>query len=279
MPMMRLRCGVLATALVAALAAPAPVVAQDQTLADIRQELSGLYITIQSLRNELTATGTLTTGIAGATPLDRLNLIEMELQRLTSKTEELEFRINRITVDGTNRIGDLEFRICELESACDIGSLGSTPSLGGVDSASVVPTPQAPLENTGPALAANEQADFARAQEALAEGDFRGAANQFAAFVQTYPGGPLSAEALFLRGEALEALGDTSEAARAYLDSFSGDPASPVAPDALFKLGRSLGTLGQTADACVTLNEVLIRYPSASAVLEAQSTMRNLGCQ
>jgi hypothetical protein len=123
--------------------------AQDsQTLADIRQELSGLYITIQSLRNELTATGTLTTGAPGATPLDRLNLIEMELQRLTSRTEELEFRINRITVDGTNRLGDLEFRICEMDPGCDIGSLGSTPSLGGVDSASVVPTPQTPTLRT-----------------------------------------------------------------------------------------------------------------------------------
>ncbi|MCC5974081.1 MAG: tol-pal system protein YbgF [Rubellimicrobium sp.] len=252
--------------------------AQDQTLADIRQELSGLYITIQSLRNELTATGTLTTGVPGATPLDRLNLIEMELQRLTSRTEELEFRINRITVDGTNRLGDLEFRICEMDPGCDIGSLGSTPSLGGVDNVSVVPTPDLPTTSTGPALAANEQADFARAQEALAQGDFRSAADQFAAFVQTYPGGPLSAEALFLRGQALEAMGEISEAARAYLDSFSGDPGAVIAPDALVRLGMALGTLGQRSDACVTLNEVMVRYPSAAAVGIAREAMSSLGC-
>lgn len=277
--MARFSLGVLAVMLVAGLSAPLPARAQDQTLADIRQELSGLYITIQSLRSELTATGALTTGIAGNTPLDRLNAIEIELQRLTSKTEELEFRVNRITVDGTNRIGDLEFRLCEVTPGCDIGALGATPSLGGVDSAAVVPTPQNPTENSGPALAANEQSDFTRAQEALASGDFRSAADQFAAFVQTYPGGPLSAEALYLRGEALESLGDVSGAARAYLDSFSGDPDGTVAPDALFKLGVSLGGLGQTTDACVTLNEVLVRFPSAPAVLESQSAMRNLGCQ
>ena len=119
------------------------------------------------------------------------------MQALTSKTEELEFRINRITVDGTNRIGDLEFRICEMEEGCDIGVLGDTPTLGGVDNGAGVPDPvvstPAPIGN----LAVNEQADFERAQAALQAGDFRAAADQFAAFGTTYQGSPLSADALF----------------------------------------------------------------------------------
>jgi len=68
-------------------------------------------VTVSCLRTQLSTTGGLTAGIAGNTPLDRLNAIEAELQRLTAKTEEVEFRVNRITVDGTNRIGDLEFRL------------------------------------------------------------------------------------------------------------------------------------------------------------------------
>ena len=102
----------LTLACVLALAAPSASFAQGETLADIRQQLSVLYVEIQKLRGELSTTGELTTGVAGNTPLDRLNAIEEQLQRLTSKSEELEFRINRITVDGTNRIGDLEFRLC-----------------------------------------------------------------------------------------------------------------------------------------------------------------------
>jgi len=270
---------ILALGLGLCLMAPVTAQAQDQTLADIRQQLSVLYVEIQQLRTQLSTTGGLTEGPVGNTPLERLNQIEGELQRLTSKTEELEFRINRITVDGTNRIGDLEFRICEIEEGCDIGLLGDTPSLGGVDSASVVPLPQQPPETGGPALAIGEQADFERAQEALATGDFRSAADRFAAFVQTYPGGPLSAQALYLRGEALEQLGDISNAARAYLDSFTTNPNGPEAPDALLKLGTSLAGLGQTQDACVTLAEVGVRFPSAPALLQAQATMRNLGCQ
>ena len=260
------------------LAAPGSAFAQDQTLADIRQQLSVLYVDIQRLRTELSTTGALTTGVVGNTPLDRLNSIESELQRLTSKTEELEFRINRLTVDGTNRIGDLEFRLCELEEGCDIGQLGETPSLGGVDVAANVPTADPATDPNGPALAVGEQADLARAQEALASGDFRSAADILAPFAETYPGSPVAAEAAYIRGEALDGLGQTTDAARAYLESFSTDATGPRAAEALFKLGVALGALNQTQDACLTLGEVNTRFPGNPTVSDAQAAMQSLGC-
>lgn len=266
-------------ALIAALAWVAPAAyAQDQSLADIRQQLTVLYVDIQNLRTELSTTGGLTQGTAGNTPLDRLNAIEAQLQRLTSKTEELEFRVNRITQDGTNRIGDLEFRLCELEEACDIATLGDTPSLGGVDNEANVPVATPALADTGPALAVGEADDYKRAQEALASGDFRSAADQLAAFGATYPGSPIAADAALLRGEALENLGEMTEAARAYLSAFSTNPTGGKAPDALFKLGASLGTLGQTQDACVTLGEVGVRFPSSPVVADARAAMQGFGC-
>lgn len=266
-------------ALVAALIWAAPVAfAQDQSLADIRQQLTALYVEIQKLRSELSTTGGLTQGVAGNTPLDRLNGIEAELQRLTSKTEELEFRVNRITRDGTNRIGDLEFRLCELEAGCDIATLGDTPSLGGVDNEASVPTAQTAPADKGPTLAVGEADDYKRAQEALASGDFRRAADQLAAFGATYPGSPIAADAEMLRGEALENLGEMTEAARAFLAAFSSNPTGQRAPDALFKLGVSLSVLGQTQDACVTLGEVAVRFPSSPAVGDANAAMAELGC-
>ncbi len=258
---------------------PAAAQTRAETLADIRQQLSSLYVDIQSLRSELTTSGGLTSGIAGSTPLDRMNTIEAELQRLTLKTEELEFRINRITVDGTNRIGDLEFRLCELEEGCDISLLGDTPSLGGIDNSAVVPVPAPPPATGGPSLAVGEQADFDRASAAFNAGEFRAAADQFGTFVQTYPGGPLTARASFMRGEALESLGDIPNAARAYLESFSNDQTGPVAPDALFKLGMALALLGQNQDACITLSEVGIRFPGNEAEADARSAMQSLACQ
>jgi len=254
--------------------------ADPQTLADIRAQIAALSGDIEGLRGELSASGQLTTGVAGNTPLERLNAIEAELQRLTSKTEELEFRINRITTDGTNRLGDLEFRVCELEEGCDVGALGNAPALGGVDNATVVPTPAAPAAPTatGPDLAVNEEADFERAEGALAQSDFRGAADGFAAFVEAYPGSPLTARAQLGRGQALDGLGDVSNAARAYLDSFSTAPNGEFAADALLGLGRNLGKLGQVPDACVTLGEIATRFPASPLVLDAQAEMRSLGC-
>lgn len=271
--------GIRILVLALVLAGPSAVLAQDTTLADLRQELSTLYIDIQNLKSELTASGGLTQGTVGNTPLERLNSIEARLQALTSTTEELEFRINRITVDGTNRIGDLEFRICELEEGCDINALGDTPSLGGVDNGAEVVDPAAVNPPAAGDFAINEQADFERAQAALAAGDFRSALDQLATFGTAYPGSPLTPDALYVKGQAFEMGGEVSNAARAYLESFSAAPNGQIAPDALFKLGQSLGQLGQTADACVTLTEVGTRFPGAPAVLEAQAVMRNLGCQ
>jgi tol-pal system protein YbgF len=255
-----------------------PAMAQDATLADIRQQLAALYQDISALQAQLDTSPQAVIEIGGPTAADRLRQINDLVLALSAKTEELEFRINRITVDGTNRIGDLEFRICELEPGCDIGALGDTPTLGGVDSGAQVPVAADPSPGIGPQLAVGEQADFDRAQAALTGGDFQTAVNVLTAFTQTYPGSPLTGQVLYLRGQALEGLGQTSDAARSYLDSFSGDPSGPVAADALYKLGVMLGQLGQVPDACVTLNEVLVRFPGNPAALEAQTARAGLAC-
>ncbi|MFL4470476.1 tetratricopeptide repeat protein [Tateyamaria armeniaca] len=260
-------------------AAPRTALAQDPaTLADIRQELTVLYVEVQRLKRELSTTGGTGTSVGTGDTFDRIAAIESELQRLTGKSEELEFRIGRVIEDGTNRIGDLEFRLCELESGCDISALGDTPTLGGGAAPGVPAVAPAPTTQPATQLAANEQADFERAQEALAARDFRAAADQFEAFNQTYPGGPLAIEATLRRGEALEGLGDVREGARAYLSAFTLDQQGPLAAEALYRLGNALGRLGQSSEACVTLGEVGVRFPGAAAVTDAEAAMRNLGC-
>ncbi|SNR25316.1 tol-pal system protein YbgF [Puniceibacterium sediminis] len=278
---MRLTAMILAFSLTAG-AVPAQ---QAETLADIRQDLSVLYVELQRLRTELSTTGSSGMTVGGNT-IDRVNTIESALQALTSKTEEIEYRIGRVVEDGTNRIGDMEFRLCEIEPGCDVGKLGSTPRLGGGTAAVTGAAPAAPAPDTAALpssgsgeLALSEENDFRRAQEALAKSDFRGAADLFAAFRETYPGGPLEAAALLGQGKALEGNGDTRGAARAYLDAYSGYPQSEVAPESLFRLGKSLGQLGSTQEACVTLAEVASRYPGASVVADAQGQMTALGCQ
>lgn len=253
-----------------------PALAQEETLADIKAELSALMAEFTALKQELVTTGATGDGSAGGDALQRLDAIEAELVRMTAKTEAVELLVNRVVSDGTNRIGDLEFRLCEATPGCDVASLPDTPVLGGDPGVAPLETPVG--DGGGAELAMGEQADFDRAREVLATGDFRTAADLFATFTQSYTGGPLTQEAQFLRGEALSQLGETSNAARAYLEAFSGAPDGARAGDALLKLGQALGTLGQTSEACVTLGEVGVRFAGSQAAGNAQVAMQGLGC-
>jgi tol-pal system protein YbgF len=275
--MRRLVTAALAVALAMSINGPAAAQQKDETLADIRQELSVLYVELQRLKRELSTTGGVTAQPVANSVRERVNLMEDELARLAAKTEKLEKHINSIVKDGTNRLGDLEYRLVELEGG-DVSKLGENTTLGGaLDNADL--TAPAPDQTVpGPELAVDEQADFDRATAALDAGDNAKAAQLFTSFSETYPDGPLSSDAQFFRGEALLAQGDTANAARAYLESFSGAPDGERAPDALYKLGLTLGELGQVNEACVSLGEVAVRFPDSAAVAKAQTALQDLNC-
>lgn len=261
---------VVAAALVAT-----PVVAQDSGgLADIRQELSVLYRDIETLRRELTTTSVARPSLSGGGPLERIDAIERELRRLTGQTEALEIRIDTIVSDGTNRIGDLEFRVCELEPSCDIATYEYGSTLGGVAAPS--PTEPLPPQATPESLAVSEQADFTRAKDALDAENYAQASDLFSQFLNAYPNGPLSAEAQYFRGEALAQQEFWREAARSYLDAFSIAPDGPRAPESLLRLGVSLGELDQRDEACLTLSEVGARFPAAVTTVAAAEAERSL---
>ncbi|WP_299988394.1 tol-pal system protein YbgF [uncultured Ruegeria sp.] len=273
----------LAGLVLAAVVAVAGVAqAQDQqTLADIRQELTVLHVEIQRLKREFSTTGSPAPNLSGSSVLERVDAIEAELQRLTRQTEQLNQRVQNIVTDGTNRIGDLEFRLVELEGG-DLSTLGETSTLGGETQTDVAaapsPTPTQPSVTDLGELAVGEQEDFDTASQALADGDFETAANLFAQFDQSYPGSPLASQANLRRGQALKGVGDTREAARAFLASFTGDSEGPLAPEALFELGAALGQLGQTDQACITLGEVGVRFPTSAPAASATQEMAKLGC-
>ncbi|MFB9150903.1 tetratricopeptide repeat protein [Roseovarius ramblicola] len=276
---MRATLKALAAAL---LLAPVGAAAQnDGTLADIRQELAVLFVELQKLKRELSTTGGAAQPAGGGPLLDRVNAIEARLRDLTDQTEELEFRIARVASDGTNRLGDLEFRLCELEPGCDIAGLEPGDTLGGLAAETgggTAPVASDEGDTEGPQLAVGEREDFERAQAAFEAGEHAEAAKLLASFRSDYPGSPLAGQAGILRGRALEEDGQQSAAARAFLDTFSAAPDGAEAPRALYLLGRALGRLDQTEEACVTLGQVAARYPGAEAVAEADAEMARLGC-
>ncbi len=259
---------------------PGGLFAQDraQTLADIKAELAALNAEFTGLKQELVTSGAVNSGVAGGNALQRLDTIEAALMRLTAQTEQVELKVNRVVSDGTNRLGDLEFRVTELEGG-DIGALPPTQPLGGDAGAAPVVAPTATPAPAGAELAVGEQQSFDRAKGVLGQGDFRAAAQEFEAFAKAYPGSPLMQEAQILRGDALKQSGAMADAARSYLDAFSGKPDGAMAGDALVRLGTALGALGQAPEACVTLQEVGIRFPGSAAATEAQSALSGMACQ
>ncbi len=274
---------------------PLPALAQDkaQTLADVKAELAQLAAQFLTLKQELVTTGAATDGTAGGDALQRLDAIEAALSKLTAKTESVEQKVNAVVSDGTNRIGDIEFRVCELTKGCDPGSLPATPDLGAMAAGAAPAKPAKPAQGTaqtadttapaadatgGVELAVNEKAEFDRAKGVLDSGDFLGAADLFKTYAQSYPGGPLVPQADLYRGDALTQAADIANAARAYLDAFSANQSGALAGQALTKLGQSLGKLGQGPEACVTLAEVSKRFPGSIDETNARAAMAAQGC-
>ncbi|MBC6442453.1 MAG: tol-pal system protein YbgF [Rhodobacteraceae bacterium] len=265
-------------------AIPVVALAQDaETLADIRQELQFVYGEVFSLKRELSTTGNI--GLQGndktAPALQRIDALEAEIQRLTGLIEQKEFTIQSVVKDGTNRIGDLEFRLCQLEPGCDVTGLDRTMPIGGQVATGPAPdtasaTGSAETATTG--ATDSERASFEQAMATLEARDFVSAATQFESLIKNFPGGLLTGEAHYWRGVALAGDGNWQEAARAFLESYSGSPEGVKAPEALYRLGLSLRELGQTQEACLMFSEVPVRYPAAAIVPAANSRFSALGC-
>ncbi len=248
--------------LVISLGLPVQTLAQAKTVEDVRKDIISLSTLMQELRAELLSTGNSGVSQDSVGPiLQRLNNLEAELRTALGQIETLQFRINQIAEDGTRRIGDLEFRLTELEGG-DTSGQGTTPPLGGDSNTT---SGSETME-----LASDEQRSFDKATAAYDSGEYQAAAEMFGIFTTTYPGGPLTSEAQFRHGQSLAGLQDWGGAARLYLDAFSGAPDGPLAADALFELSVSLGALEQGEQACLTLNEIGTRYPDRLADMGAK---------
>ena len=82
----------------------------------------------EQLRDELVRRGS-AGGLPAdpATALTRLDQLEAELRRLTDRVDVLTNDVRRIVDDATNRVGDIEFRLTELEGG-DTGDRRRSPS-------------------------------------------------------------------------------------------------------------------------------------------------------
>jgi tol-pal system protein YbgF len=111
-------------------------------------------------------------------------------------------------------------------------------------------------------------------------GDYQKAEDNFADFIETYPGHTLQPNATFWYGESLFAQGDYTDAAGAFLRVYNDYPNSEKVPDSLLKLAMSLNELGQKGEACATFDKVVTEYPQASGAVRrmAVEEQAQAGC-
>lgn len=240
-------------------------------LTSVGAELEDLSSQIKKIQSELAENNTTLNITPSGAALMRIDVIESEVRTLISQIEKLRFRIEDIANDSTNRIGDLEFRIVELEGG-DITQLGQPRPIGGSADWTLNNT------NDGAEITIIEKSNYKTALDSLNVGNFELAVQQFDKLVIEFPGGPLISAAYYSKGEAFIGLNKWKSAGHSFLESFKSDPSGEVAPKALYKLGVSLGKLQKIEEACKTLLEVGLLFSKNKIVLDANNEMQILGC-
>lgn len=105
---------------------------------------------------------------------------------------------------------------------------------------------------------------FRDGRNALLDGDFIGAQEEFERFVSLYPDHALTGESQYWLGETHFVQGAYADAADAYIASLRADGDGEKAPDALIRLAASLAAMGETGRACDTLDGFSAQFPDAS---------------
>ena len=104
--------------------------------------------------------------------------------------------------------------------------------------------------------------------------------NKFSDFIEKYPNSSLLPNAFYWRAETKANQENWIGAANDYLESFSISPSGEYSPRTLFGLGISLGAIGEREQACLTLDEVGMRFPDIGAVLsrDIEKAKKILNC-
>jgi tol-pal system protein YbgF len=256
--------GLLSLALVAALAAAAPALAQRQSLGD----------RVTALEQKAAAQAA-SASTANVDQLNRINALQQEVTSLRGLVEQLQNEIAQLKQSGRDQYVDLDSRLQRLEGGG--ARAPATPAAASTPAAPATTTP-ATAPATAPAAAspAGEAAAYQQAFDALKAGDYVASARGFHDFLTTYPGAALAPNAWYWLGESYYVTQNYPLALESFQTLLSSFPDSGKVPDALLKLGYTQLEMGQEQDGRRTLMQLLGQFPGSDAARLADGRLRSL---
>jgi tol-pal system protein YbgF len=106
---------------------------------------------------------------------------------------------------------------------------------------------------------------------------YQDAAKAFAAFIDKYPGDPLTPNAKYWLGEAYYVSQQNAPALAAFEQVVADHPGDTKAPGALYKIGRLKEAAGDRTAARAAYQRVLKDYPGAPAAGLSRQRLQKLG--
>ncbi len=201
----------------------------------------------------------------------KLSEIENDIKRLHNRFEILENNYYRDLKTIKSQTNDIKKRMLFLEGKAP-KTVEEINSIHSHDNSQFKSNTQTSLskeeEIFNSALALHDSGNLIESQKSFSE------------FIEKFPTSSSLSNALYWRAETKARQEDWIGAANDYLESFSISPSGDHSPKTLFGLGVSLGAIGEKEQACLTLDEVGMRFPDIGAVLsqDIEKAKKLLNC-
>ena len=219
-------------------------------LLDISEKIEGLEKTFLLPDNGFIEDG------EASTALIELDILRIKLKKLEGELEKIEYKLASQINSINNNLKKISATIQKFDNSFVLDNKYNEFSSN---------QNQETYEDTD----TNQLNDFESLKKAkihIINSEYDNAKKIFKNFVTNFPSSSLLPEVLYNLAETYYRTNDWKLAASTYLESFSLDPKGDSAPKALFGLAVSLGALKQFNQACLTLEEVNLRFPRQNVV-------------
>jgi len=238
--------------------------------------------------------------------LAKISELEKQIQQLTSKFEENNFKVQQLSDQLSKVSNDSQLRLQQLENNKTVSDKVSPPKEVIVEKNIPVKKNETNILNTEeinqeeenviqkqpvqseniklkekekvnkpktkvlPKVSIAEQYKYA--MSIMKSGDFEKAEIAFKEFVDTHSKHELAGSAQFWYGETFYIRQLYEDAATAFLDGYQKYPNSPKAPENLLKLGVTLAELGEIEQGCKMIVNLKKAYPKTDAAILQKSS-------